>query len=165
MPLSYPSEHDSLQTYFPDPVYIAAGNDITIPAVTHLPYNVFFWDGNGGLEEPFDWPGTGITSGPLFFVANIDIVLAIDKQLTVESYYLGLNASEVADPVDRRNAFVGSFFFDSATGNIHTGIVKFATGINTGWTWRTSRALLPMHRASIHSASRRTLKTERGITA
>ncbi len=140
MSVEYPDSHEVLQNYFPDPVFIGDGDTISITAVTHFPYNAYFWDGQGEQESPFDW--MNVSSGPAFAVANMDIVLAINKTLDIESYYFGLSASVVTDPVNHEDAFVGTLFLDQI-GNIYIGVVKFATGTDTGWTWARIEGVAP----------------------
>ena len=120
-----------VQSYFPEPAFIAAGQVFTVTSLVDLDFCVLFWDGveASGL---FLYNSEEYPSGYKAFGLDVpDVVLALDTELEVERYALATSQSNL-DSGNLDLYTVVSLFFDSTSQNLYDGAVKKNTGYNSG---------------------------------
>lgn len=126
------SDRVVIQSYFPEPEFIGADTALVITGSIDLDYTVLFWDGVNRAEpqtSPFSYYESLYPDpGMLFAVSPPDIVLAMNTNLTKETYAF----SSISANLDDTGTYamlcrVVSFYFD-ADGNLYDGAVKKQTG-------------------------------------
>lgn len=119
-----------VQSYFPEAVFIAAGESFTVSSLADLDYTALLWDGTGDRFGPFQYQTAEFPAGQLSFgLVPPDVVLAFNEELTVERYAFGLSSESVTTGTFMDHQVVSIFF--TADGHIYDGAGKYNTGYNS----------------------------------
>ena len=163
----FPGDDDGryvAQSYFPVPVLIEGGSSHVIHGLVNLEYAVFFWDGVGTPTGNASWTGAVFTgTSPAFALAELDAVLALDKEITSEVYLFAESSAALdSDDFNQYKAF--ALYFDS-DGNLHDGASKNGTGYDVPsgpsrvGAWKRIKGTTPLSDGTIPFSIARTFDT------